>query len=295
MQNIVRATFEAATYGLLIGTLYALVAVGVVLIFRSTRTVNFSHGHFAVIGGFIYLQVSILSGMPVVLGLLAGAAMVAACGAVWAGIAQNMQRRGNDLVPLVASLGVFIALDGLIVRLWGGHQPYAVPALLPRFDIAVGQLRVDSSLLWIAVAAIVLCVALTLFFRSTDLGLKMRAAVQNREAAELIGISTSRLTFYAWIVGSLLGFIGLMLYAPRSYLENSTMTGVLIRAFAASSVGGFESFTGAIIGALILGVAEALAGRFVDPSVQSMVALLLIMGMIFASPKGVFVVRGERG
>jgi branched-chain amino acid transport system permease protein len=289
-----RAILEAGVYGLLVGALYALVAIGVVLIFRATRTVNFAHGHFAALGGFVFLQVSVLGQQPTALGLAAAVGVVSLVALAWGRVAQSMRRRGNDLVPLVGSLGLFVALDGLLVRIWGGGQPYQVASLLPRGVLRVGDLPVDTAYVWMAVTAGVLFAALVGFFRFTDLGLRMRASVQNPEAAELMGIPTARLALYAWLAGSLLALVALMLYVPRAYLENTIMMGVLIRAFAASSVGGFESFGGAILGALVLGVAEALAGRFVGNALESMVALVLVTLMIFASPKGVFVVRGER-
>jgi branched-chain amino acid transport system permease protein len=285
---------QAVFYGTFNGLLYALVAVGIVLIFRSTRTINFAHGHFAVLGGFIFLQLSVLMQLPVLVGVAGAAAVVATGAYVWGRIARGLARGGDSLVPLIGSLGVFIALDGVLIRVWGGQQPYRIPALLPRLNLELGPLVVDSVYLWIGLAAVCVGLLLAAFFSRTNLGLQMRAAVQNPEAAELVGIPTARLALYAWIAGSLLALLALLLYVPRSFLENTAMMGVLIRAFAASSVGGFDSFGGVLVGALVLGVAEALAGRFIASSLQSVVALVMVALLMLASPRGVFVVRGER-
>ena len=285
---------SAAVYGLFTGCLYAFVALGIVLIFRSTQQVNFAHGTFAVLGGFIFLQLSILQHLPETVGLLAAAAGVGMAGYLWGRIGISMGRRSDDLVPLIGSLGLYIVLDALIVLRWGGNQPYLIPSLLPVFTLQIAGSAVDAVYIWLMVALILVGALLFGFFRWTSIGLQMRAAVQNREAAELIGIPTERLALLAWVVGSLLGMIALVIYMPMSYLQDFTMQALLISAFGAASVGGFEDFRGAVIGALIIGVTGGIVGRFLSSSLEQVVSLLFVVLIMFANPRGVFVLRGER-
>jgi branched-chain amino acid transport system permease protein len=292
--EVVGQAASAAVYGLFTGCLYAVVALGIVLIFKSTRQVNFAHGTFAVLGGFVFLQLSVLQKQPAVIGVLAATSVVAIAGLVWGRIGISMERRSDDLVPLIGSLGLYIILDALIVLKWGGNQPYLMPSLLPVFTVNIAGSAVDAVYIWLGAALVVIGGLLVIFFRWTDIGLQMRAAVQNREAAELIGIRTQRLALLAWVVGSLLGLIALLIYMPMSYLQDFTMQTLLISAFGAASVGGFESFSGAVVGAFVIGVTAAVVGRFVSPSLESVVSLLFVVVIMFANPRGVFVVRGER-
>jgi branched-chain amino acid transport system permease protein len=285
---------SAAFYGLFLASLYALVGMGVVLIFRSTRTVNFAHGQFAVTGGFVFLQSAQLMHMPVAVGLLLGALTVVVLSLVWGRMSLSMERRGDDLIPLIGSFGLFLALDGIAVMIWGGQEPFVIAPILPEFQVKVAGTVVDSVYLWILATFLICSLLLGFFMQRTSVGLKLRASVQNREAAELIGIPTRRMALIAWVIGSILAFVALMLFVPRSYLEDTSMQAILLSAFAAAAVGGFESFSGAALGALVLGIAEALSGRYIASSLQAIVPLIVIILMIFANPRGAFVVRGQR-
>lgn len=294
MLDLLGQAGQAAFYGLFVGALYALVAIGIVLIFRSTRTVNFAHGQFAVTGAFVFLQLSVLGRAPVWLGMTLALAAVAIMGLSWGAVAIAMERRSDDLVPLIGSLGLFIALDGMAVRIWGPNGPYRMPSLLPGFNLHLFGLAIESAYVWAVVALGLAGGALHVFFQRTGLGLQLRAAVQNREAAELLGVPTVRLSLLAWTTGSLLALVALLIYLPQSYLDDNAMTTILLSAFAASALGGFESFQGAVLGAVILGVVETLAGRFIAAAWQPLVALMLIGVLLTLNPRGVFVVRGER-
>jgi branched-chain amino acid transport system permease protein len=273
--------------GLSAGSLYALVALGVVLIYRSTRVLNFAHGDVATLGTFVAF--SLLSdkfSFPValVLSLAAGAAVGIAFYFV---VLVKAQRRGANLLGMIIlTLGLALIIQGLVVWKWGA-EPVALP--FPISDTKTYKMgAVVVSQLSLATMAAGLVGSLLLYFlvQRTRLGLAMRATSENVMAAQTLGIPTRMVLSVSWGVASALGVVAGIFLAPALLLDPFFMLDPFLKGFAAAVLGGLNSLPGAVLGALILGVAESLTGAYLTIQFKNTLAFVIIIVVLLIRPEG---------
>jgi branched-chain amino acid transport system permease protein len=273
--------------GLSAGSLYALVALGVVLIYRSTRVLNFAHGDVATLGTFVaFSLLSNTFSFPValVLALAAGAAVGIAFYFV---VLVKAQRRGANLLGMIIlTLGLALIIQGLVVWKWGA-EPVSLP--FPISDTKTYKLgAVVVSQLSVATMAAGLAGSLLLYFlvQRTRLGLAMRATSENVMAAQTLGIPTRMVLSVSWGVASALGVVAGIFLAPALLLDPFFMLDPFLKGFAAAVLGGLNSLPGAVLGALILGVAESLTGAYLTIQFKNTLAFVIIIVVLLIRPEG---------
>jgi len=273
--------------GLSAGSLYALVALGVVLIYRSTRVLNFAHGDVATLGTFVAF--SLLSdkfSFPValVLSLAAGAAVGITFYFV---VLVKAQRRGANLLGMIIlTLGLSLIIQGLVVWTWGA-EPVALP--FPISDTKtykMGAVVVSQLSLATMAAGLVGSLLLYLLVQRTRLGLAMRATSENVMAAQTLGIPTRMVLSVSWGVASALGVVAGIFLAPALLLDPFFMLDPFLKGFAAAVLGGLNSLPGAVLGALILGVAESLTGAYLTIQFKNTLAFVIIIVVLLIRPEG---------
>ena len=273
--------------GLSAGSLYALVALGVVLIYRSTRVLNFAHGDVATLGTFVAF--SLLSdkfSFPValVLSLAAGAAVGITFYFV---VLVNAQRRGANLLGMIIlTLGLSLIIQGLVVWKWGA-EPVALP--FPISDTKtykMGAVVVSQLSLATMAAGLIGSLLLYLLVQRTRLGLAMRATSENVMAAQTLGIPTRMVLSVSWGVASALGVVAGIFLAPALLLDPFFMLDPFLKGFAAAVLGGLNSLPGAVLGALILGVAESLTGAYLTIQFKNTLAFVIIIVVLLIRPEG---------
>jgi len=273
--------------GLSAGSLYALVALGVVLIYRSTRVLNFAHGDVATLGTFVAF--SLLSekfSFPValVLSLAAGAAVGIT---FYFAVLVKAQRRGANLLGMVIlTLGLALIIQGLVVWKWGA-EPVSLP--FPISDTKtykLGAVVVSQLSLATMAAGLVGSLLLYLLVQKTRLGLAMRATSENVMAAQTLGIPTRMVLSVSWGVASALGVVAGIFLAPALLLDPFFMLDPFLKGFAAAVLGGLNSLPGAVLGALILGVAESLTGAYVTIQFKNTLAFVIIIVVLLIRPEG---------
>jgi branched-chain amino acid transport system permease protein len=273
--------------GLSAGSLYALVALGLVLIYRSTRVLNFAHADMATVGTFIAFSI-ISGGLPF---WMAFAAAVVA-GAVIAmvfyfGALVPAQRKGaNHLGQVILTLGLALVLQGLTVYRWGA-EPDRFP--FPLSDTKVwkaGPIFVSELSLGTLAAAAAASLVLYLITQKTRLGLAMRATSENLQAAQTLGIPTRGVLAFAWGVAAALAVVAGVFLAPVLLLDPFFMLDAMFKGLAAAVLGGLNSLPGAVLGGLILGVAESLGGAYVSLEFKTSLAFILIVVVLLARPEG---------
>jgi len=273
--------------GLSAGSLYALVALGVVLIYRSTRVLNFAHGDVATLGTFVAF--SLLSdkfSFPValVLSLAAGAAVGITFYFV---VLVKAQRRGANLLSMIIlTLGLSLIIQGLVVWKWGA-EPVALP--FPISDTKtykMGAVVVSQLSLATMAAGLVGSLLLYLLVQRTRLGLAMRATSENVMAAQTLGIPTRMVLSVSWGVASALGVVAGIFLAPALLLDPFFMLDPFLKGFAAAVLGGLNSLPGAVLGALILGVAESLTGAYLSIQFKNTLAFVIIIVVLLIRPEG---------
>ena len=271
------------------GSLYGALALAVVLIYRSTGIVNFAQGELAMFSTFVAWAL-MQAGLPLGLALLGALALSFAGGMLIERVIIRPVEGGEVLTLVIVTLGLYILVNSLAGWIWGfGNR--AFPSIFgdSSFDLAGVRISVES----IGIVAVLIAVVALLFavFQRTKVGLAMRAVSLNPDSSRLVGISVGRTLMIGWGIAALVGALAGALIAPRLFLDVNFMGGVLIYSFAAATLGGFDSPFGAVLGGWIIGVAENLAGTYVDfigSDLKILVPLLAILVVLLFRPTGLF-------
>jgi branched-chain amino acid transport system permease protein len=273
--------------GLSTGSLYGIMALAIVLIFRSTDIINFAQGEMAMFTTFIAW--SLLQWAPPWLAVPLALAIAFALGAL---IEVTIVRRvegGPVLNPVIVTLGLFAIFSSL--ALWRyGSIPKTFPTPFGNGTFEIGGVVISYQSLGTLATALLVAGLLLLLFKYTSLGLALRATAQNRTAARLMGIRVNRMLMLGWALSATVGAVAGMLIAPTLFLSPTMMQGLLTFAFAGAVLGGLDSPFGALIGGMLVGVAENLAGTW-DPigsDLKTVVAILLLVGVLILKPTGLF-------
>jgi branched-chain amino acid transport system permease protein len=280
---------EVVLDGWATGSLYAALALAVVLIFRTTGVVNFAQGEMAMFSTFIAWGL-IEAGLPLVLALLATLGLSFFGGMLIERLLIRPVEQREVLTLVIVTLGLFILLNSLAGWIWGfGNRSF--PGLFGDSAVHVGG--VDVAFESIGIVAVLLAVVgiLYAFFRFTKHGLAMRAVAMNPDSSRLAGISVGRTLMLGWGIAALVGALAGALIAPRLFLDVNFMGSVLIYSFAAATLGGFDSPLGAVIGGWTIGIAENLAGTYVDfigADLKILVPLAVILIVLLFRPSGLF-------
>lgn len=273
--------------GLSAGSLYALVALGLVLIHRAARVLNFAHGDVATFGTFVAFAM-VTKGIPLWIaapaGLLAGATVAVVF--YFAAVVPAQRKGASPLGQVILTLGLALILQGLTLHEWGA-EPDRFP--FPLSDTRVWQLGpvfVSELAVGTLVAAGVASLLLFLLIQKTRLGLAMRATSENLAAAQTLGIPTREILAFSWGTAAALSVVAGVFLAPVLLLDPFFMLDPMFKGLAAAVLGGLNSLPGAVVGALILGVAESLVGAYLTLEFKSSLAFVLIVAVLLVRPEG---------
>jgi branched-chain amino acid transport system permease protein len=272
--------------GIAAGCLYALVAIGLVLIYKATDIVNFAQGESVTVGAYMgWLMVTELHMpyLPAMVMVLIGSALV---GMLVERIAYRPLIKSPPFTVILATLAIGLLITN-IIRLIFQDTPRNIPGVLSTEPLEFGGVLITPERLGIMVTVVIVVAMLMLFFRYSKLGKAMRATAQSQEAASLMGISVPGIFSKTWALGSALGGIAGMLIAPLVGI-NTELGGVLIPGFVAAIVGGFTSIPGAIVGGLMVGVLENLGGVYVSSSFKRVTSFIILIAVLMIRPAGLF-------
>ena len=273
--------------GLSTGSIYALVALGLVLIYRSTRILNFAHGDITTAGTFVaftLLSLNLPFALASVVAILFGAVLAMAF--YFCVLVPAQRREATHLGQIILTLGLGLILQGLVAY-FGGTVPQAFP--FPLSDVKLyhlGEVIISQLSLGTFVIGLLACLLFYLLVQKTRIGLAMRATSENLPAAQTMGIPTRKVLAFSWGMAALLGVIAGLFLAPALLLDPFFMLEPFLKGFAAAILGGLNSLPGAIVGGLILGVAESLAGGFISVAFKNTLAFLIIILVLLVRPEG---------
>ena len=279
--------------GLSAGSIYALMALALVITYKTTHVPNFAQGDMATMCAFV-AYVLLADGMGFVVAF--GAALVFAL-LLGVGFEVVVLRRTRDpthLNLIIVTLGFGLAVFGFVGWRWGADQrqfPFPVPSsAVMRFgDVSVSTLSVVTILI-----ALTLMVAVFAFFRFTRLGVAMQATQQDPVAARINGVPTRLVVALTFGISSVMGAVAAILTAPLITLDPTLMWDPLLKGFAAAVLGGMNTPVGAVLGGYLLGVIENLFGAYVSVEFKSVVAFLIIVIVLWFRPSGLFGRHRER-
>lgn len=278
--------------GVISGCLYAMGAIGIVLIYKSSMVVNFAHGNLAGLAAFLVFGFTagtlgnMAWGAAVVLAL---AIMVAAMALTYLVISPLVFK--SDLTSTISTLGVGLVVQGLTQMVFG-PDVVSLDLPLPAWRVDLGGLRISAyDLTVLGVTALVIG-ALYLLIERTRLGIAFRAVSANPFASRVCGLSLRRVHLFSWIVAGVLGLIASLLIVPTTFLSSTSVSSFMLQAFAAAVVGGFTSLPGAVIGGIFVGVLMNLLSFHVAAEFTNTYMLAIILLVLNLFPKGVLAVRG---
>ncbi len=280
------ALVHVVVSGLATGSIYALMAISLVIIYNATPTLNFAQGEMLMVSTFVGWAVYQRVKLPLAVVMLI--AVVAAALLGWA-IERLIIRHAISATHfdlLIITLGLSLMLRSAAGVVWT-HDEFPFPPFFGNRPFAFGPVRLAPVSLGIIGASLVLMLALWLLFGYTRLGRAMRAVAQNQRAARLMGISVERMYSASWILSAVVGAIAGVLIAPVIFLS-SKMGLVAINGFIAAVLGGFGSMPGAVAGGMLLGVIENLAPLYLPSSIKHSVPFLLLIAILLIRPGGVF-------
>ena len=275
--------------GIADGSIYATLALALVLIFRSTGVVNFAQGEMAMFSTFIAWGLA-NGGTPLWLALLAAFAVSFVGGMLVERVLIRPVEGGNPLSLVIVTLGLFIVVNAVAGWIWG-FTLRDFPRIFPGGTATVGGISLSVESLGIIAVLLVVVALLWLLFGRTSVGLSMRAAAQNPASARLVGVPVGRMLMLGWGLAALLGAVAGVLVAPRLFLDTNLMSGVLVYSFAGAALGGFDSPLGAVVGSWIIGVTEGLAGSYIGvigSDLKVLVPLAVIFVVLLVRPSGLF-------
>lgn len=273
--------------GIAQGCLYALMALAMTVVFRATTVVNFGHGDLLMAGAFVAYVFVVLLKVPFVLGaVLAFAALFALGLAIERGFIRPILG-GPHLSLAMMAIAIGYLLRGGARVLWG-REVLPFPKIYPDKSFFLGSVVLSSSDLVVSGAVVLMLMLLCLLFFATPIGKTAQAIFQSHRGAALVGINVGAFQSGMWGLGAAMAAFGGILIAPVTLLYPDMSAVTLIRAFAAMTLGGFGSFTGAVVGGLLLGIAELLVGAYVGTQFIDITAYLAIILVLLVRPAGLF-------
>jgi len=273
--------------GLSMGSLYVLVALGIVLIYRSTRILNFAHGDMATMGTF-FMFTMLLYKFPFfiafVLSLIFGGLLAVVF--YFAVIVPAQRRDATMLGQITLTVGLSMIIQGVILLFWGTNSKVLDFPLSDTMVWQVGPVYINALSLGTLSIGLIGSFVFYLLVQKTRIGLAMRATSENLPAAQTLGIPTKMVLATSWGLAALLGVLAGLFLAPALLLDPFFMLEPFLKGFSGAILGGLNSLPGAIIGGLIIGVVESLTGGYISLEFKNTVAFIIIILVLLIKPEG---------
>jgi len=271
--------------GASVGSVYALVALGLVLLYRTTRILNFAHGDLGVLGTFVAYTLLRQLDLPFGLSFLLALAAAGAIGGLVYLLLVRPAKNQSELGLLILTLGLALALGGLDALLFGTDNK-VVPTLVADRIVRLGGASLSLVSLVTAAFGVVLMLALWALLGFTKLGVAMRAVAQREDVAEAMGLPVKRVLVATWAASAVLAAAAALLFAPTTLLNPTMMLDPLSKGFVAAVIGGMNSLPGAVVGGYLLGVLELLVGIYVSLEFKASFAFLVVVLVLVLRPHG---------
>ncbi len=280
---------ENLVAGTLTGTIYGLIAMGFVLVYKATGVLNIAHGALVTLGAFLAYSLATAAGLPFAIAV--PASLVLAFGIGW--LTEFFFMRPLIGQPILAGVMMTFALlsvvQGVVIAVWGTDY-YSYPKFLPERPIRLAGMVLSFELVGGALVSIVLMVLLGLFFKATSSGIQMRAVADDPRAAQASGISARGISGLAWAMGTVLASVGGVILGLISMVFYG-LDAYGLKVLPVVILGGLESFTGALVGGVIIGVIEAVAEAYLGvhlKGVKEVAPFVILMVILLLRPHGLF-------
>jgi len=279
---------QAMVNGLLVGSLYSVIAMGLTIIFGVMRVINMAHGELIMLGMYVAFWAFTLFGLGQMAALLISLPLFLVLGAViYGGVVSRVERRAGEMGTLLVTAGLSYLLANAAQLVWKANFR-SLPSALTARSLFVAGISLNYSLLWAFVAALMLSGFTYLFLIYSDSGRAIRATAQDREAAALMGVQIHRTNMLAFALGTALAGMAGVLLTPVFYVYPYVGRVFLVKAFVVVVLGGMGSVLGASLGGLLLGVVESVASLFISSGYRDAVGLVIFLLVLLFKPSGLF-------
>jgi len=275
--------------GVITGAVYAAFALALVLIWRSTRIVNFAQGAMGALTTFIALSL-IESGQSYWVGLAVALLAGLVIGAVIERVVIRPVEGGPELNAVIVTLGLFIAIQALISVLFGVNQrAFVAPFSTIGFKAGDFTLALSPNTVFTLGAVLLVMAGLIALFRFTRVGLAMRASAFGQEVARLLGVRVGRMLTLGWALAAVVGSLsGILIAAETAFVAPTFMDSLIVFGFVAAVLGGLDSPIGAVVGGLLLGLALSYVRGYLDDTLVGIAALVILVVVLLVRPGGLF-------
>jgi branched-chain amino acid transport system permease protein len=273
--------------GILIGGVYALLSVGLTLIFGVLRIVNFAQGEFIMLAMFGAFWLNATWGIDPYVSIIIVAPAIFVLGLLTERVVVKPILHAPHAMQIFATFGVSVLLQNLALTLWGPDYR-SVQTAYATASYVVGGVAISATALYAFIVALVMAGALLAFLHRTRDGRALRALVQNRYAAALMGVNTDRLNRIAFGAGVACAAVAGCILTPIYYTFPTVGIDLIIIAFVVVVLGGMGSIVGALVGGLIIGITQTLTGFFISVELKDVIALVLFIVILLVRPQGLF-------
>ncbi len=272
--------------GLRIGSIYALMALGYTMVYGIAKMLNFAHGDIIMVGAYAVISTVTLAHLPGVVGVAISIIVCALLGVTIEFLAYRPLRKAPSLAVLITAIGVSYLLQSLALLVFKS-DPRAFPSIISIPEINIGGVVIDGmTLLTLCVTALIMIV-LTVFINKTKIGKAMRAVSEDKDAAELMGISVNRTITVTFAIGSALAAVASIFFgATYTYIKPTTGSMPGIKAFTAAVFGGIGSIPGAMLGGILLGVIEQLSKVYISTLWTDAIVFGVLVIVLVVKPTG---------
>lgn len=267
------------------GSVYALAALGIIIIFRTSRMTNFAQGSIGMFNAFIATFFLLKTGANPFIALLVGMAAAFVSGILVDVVIMRHSKRISPISKQMITFGLIMLFLGIAPMIFGS-SPLAFPRFIKTGSVSIGGASVTFNALFNIVIGLVLMVGLFLFLQKTKWGLAVRVTASNEQTAQLMGVPTKNVTMGAWAVAASLGAFSALMLAPAISVNVSMMDNVQIFALIACVLGGFQTFYGPVLGAYVIGLTKNLLSYYVSSTWGNALLYVLFLIFIIFRPNG---------
>ncbi len=277
--------------GIVVGSIYSMVALGLVLIYKATEVVNFGQGELLLIGGYICMEVIVTTGMSFIPAFLVTMVFMVVLALLIERLVLRRMMGAPPLAVIMVTIGIGIILRSIVIGVWGAvNIPF--PQIFPTTGVNLGPVVVSETYVWSFILTLVFVVLFGAFFKFTRVGLVMRATASSRKAAESMGVPLSRVFALAWIISAIVSGVGGVLTGNIAGLTPE-LSFFGVKVFPAVILGGLDSIVGATISGVIIGVLENLGRGYLKDltglrGLGPIAPFIILVAILWVRPTGLF-------
>ena len=284
------SVMQSLISGIVVGSIYALIALGFVLIYKSTAVINFAQGELLMFGAYLCLTLVVAFKIPFWVAFFTTLIAAALLGFLLERLFLRPMIGEPAISIIMLTIGLASLLQGIIHVIWGS-ETMVYPAIFPTEPLRFGAIVVSQVYLYSVFFAVLCLVLFNLFFRYSSSGIAMRAVANDQQAAQSMGISIKKIFAIAWAIAAVVAAVGGILIGNINGV-NTSLSGFGLKVFPAVILGGLDSIPGAILGGFIIGLLEALSGIYLDPIFEGgskeVVPFVVLVVVLMFKPYGLF-------